>query len=715
MKLKKIQILVLLIIPFYIGKAQNPALNILKKLDFSQEQLEALDVLYSNNQFDDSMEELLKLYREKDNLYLKIDSNDEFIKKTFSEEIGKSIEIADQVRNNYFLFRYDWDMEKTNIPYQFNREIDWTFIPNGDEEWCFMLNRHRFWIDLGRAYFITGQEKYAKTFVNQVEHWIDNNPLDNDLKKMSWRRIEAGIRCENWIKAFEYVKNSKYITSDFLAKFISTLIKHGEYINSSFNNFSKTSNWGVLEYQGLFNLSQFLKEFKFAKQWEIESLKKLTTCINLQVLPDGGHWEQSPMYHNEVFHCFLNINYIAQQNNLKLSDDIIQKTKKMAFANVIWQKPNYHQPLLGDSDDTDTRGLLTFASYLFSDQVLKSRAFTKVDYENYFLLGKEGMIKYNEMISEKPNFASRYMESLGDFYMRSSWEEDANYLSIHLKKMGAGHGHDNLLHFTLFSKGKDYLVDSGRYSYVDDQWRELFKSNKSHNTLGVDNLTNSIYSDSWTNSFEARSEGVFTKSNELYDYAEAENTAYKRLKDPVSVKRRVISLKSHVWLFFDSFSSNKQHRYSQYFNFPNDSIKKQNDGLETTYNKNNLIIKSIKKSDIVLSNAWYSPEYNLKIKSKRAELYKDYNGFYNFITLLYLPDETHVTFKKELVYNRNNVLLSDSDVEGVTLFINNTSYTILVVHNSPAPAVQFFKINNQLVSGEVVLIENDKNRIHVIK
>ncbi|PNW27657.1 hypothetical protein BKP44_11765 [Formosa algae] len=520
------------------------------------------------------MEELLKLYREKDNLYLKIDSNDEFIKKTFSEEIGKSIEIADQVRNNYFLFRYDWDMEKTNIPYQFNREIDWTFIPNGDEEWCFMLNRHRFWIDLGRAYFITGQEKYAKTFVNQVEHWIDNNPLDNDLKKMSWRRIEAGIRCENWIKAFEYVKNSKYITSDFLAKFISTLIKHGEYINSSFNNFSKTSNWGVLEYQGLFNLSQFLKEFKFAKQWEIESLKKLTTCINLQVLPDGGHWEQSPMYHNEVFHCFLNINYIAQQNNLKLSDDIIQKTKKMAFANVIWQKPNYHQPLLGDSDDTDTRGLLTFASYLFSDQVLKSRAFTKVDYENYFLLGKEGMIKYNEMISEKPNFASRYMESLGDFYMRSSWEEDANYLSIHLKKMGAGHGHDNLLHFTLFSKGKDYLVDSGRYSYVDDQWRELFKSNKSHNTLGVDNLTNSIYSDSWTNSFEARSEGVFTKSNELYDYAEAENTAYKRLKDPVSVKRRVISLKSHVWLFFDSFSSNKQHRYSQYFNFPNDSIKK---------------------------------------------------------------------------------------------------------------------------------------------
>ncbi|WP_317045305.1 heparinase II/III domain-containing protein [Formosa algae] len=184
------------------------------------------------------------------------------------------------------------------------------------------------------------------------------------------------------------------------------------------------------------------------------------------------------------------------------------------------------------------------------------------------------MIKYNEMISEKPNFASRYMESLGDFYMRSSWEEDANYLSIHLKKMGAGHGHDNLLHFTLFSKGKDYLVDSGRYSYVDDQWRELFKSNKSHNTLGVDNLTNSIYSDSWTNSFEARSEGVFTKSNELYDYAEAENTAYKRLKDPVSVKRRVISLKSHVWLFFDSFSSNKQHRYSQYFNFPNDSIKK---------------------------------------------------------------------------------------------------------------------------------------------
>ncbi len=97
-------------------------------------------------------------------------------------------------------------MEKTNIPYKFPGETDWDAEPFGDEEWTFMLNRHRYWIDLGKAYFLTGKEKYARTFVQQVTHWIDNNPLEDAKKQTSWRRIEAGIRAENWIKTFELLK-----------------------------------------------------------------------------------------------------------------------------------------------------------------------------------------------------------------------------------------------------------------------------------------------------------------------------------------------------------------------------------------------------------------------------------------------------------------------------------------------------------------------------
>lgn len=696
--------------------AQNNA--IFEKLDFNKPQLEIVKKLHVSGNEQQALKALFELYQKKENLYLKVSETDaKYINSTYPKEVTKTLKTANDVLNQYFLFRDDWDMEKTNIPYQFKNEIDWKAMPNGDEEWCYMLNRHKYWIDLGKAYLLTGNEKYAKGFVKQVTHWIANNPLDDSLKNYSWRRIEAGIRCENWIKSFEYVKKSKSITPAFLSKFLESLYQQGVYINSAFSGFSQTSNWGVLEYQGLFNLSLFLDDFKIAPQWQTDAIDKLTTCINLQILEDGTQWEQSPMYHNEVFHCYMNVNLLSQQKGIKLPEVLVKKTKEMAYANVKWQKPNYHQPLLGDSDDTDLRGLLTLAASIFNDPVLKSRAFNTLDYETLFITGMENNKIYENIPSKFPDFLSAYQQSSGDFYMRSSWEADATYTSFHLKKLGCGHGHDNLLHFTIFANGRDYLIDGGRFSYVDNEWREFFKNNKSHNTLGVDDLTNSIYKDSWLNTFEARSQGVYTKITTDFDYAEAENTAYKRLADPVFIKRRMLYLKPDVWLVFDSFSANGNHAYAQYFNFPNKNIQIENEGLTTTYADSNLRIQPIKASEIKLSDAWWSSEYNLKEETKRAEIFKQSEGFTSFITLLYFPDKTNLKYEKTPVYDRADVLLKDADVEAVNLYIDDKTYTLLVVHNSPAPAAHFFKVNGQIVNGEVVLIEKSENQnsIHIIK
>lgn len=688
------------------------------QLNLSLPELKFVETELQKGEKDAALKNLLDYYRKKENLFLKVDKEDlVYIKKNYAQDVKNTISKADLVLNKNFIFRDDWDMEKTNIPFQFKREIDWKAMPNGDEEWCFMLNRHKYWIDLGRAYYLTGNEKYAKAFVEQATHWIENNPLEDGLKKLSWRRIEAGIRCENWIKAFEYVKNSKSITPAFLEKFMNSLHQHGEYINSSYSAFSQTSNWGVLEFQGLFTVSNFFSEFKAAPQWQKEATANLETCINLQVLDDGSQWEQSPMYHNEVFHCYMNVNLIAQRKNINLPDAIVQKTKDLAYANVKWQKPNYHQPLLGDSDDTDLRGLLTLSTYLFTDPVLKSRSFSALDYESYFILGANNVKKYAAIESATPNFTSIYQKSSGDFFMRTSWKEDATYTSFHLKKLGCGHGHDNLLHFTIFANNQDYLIDSGRFSYVDNDWRKFFKSNISHNTLGVDSLPNSIYKDSWLNETEARSQGDFTAISPLYDYAEAENTAYKRLENPVSMKRRMLFLKPNIWIVFDSFSANGKHTYSQYFNFPNKNIIIQEKGLTTTYGKNDMRIQPIKDVNIKLEQSWYSPEYNLKKENLRAELSREATGFDSFISLLYFPEQTNLTYQKKSVYSRSDVLLEDSEVEAITVNFDDKEYTLVIVHNSPVPAANFYKVDNTLVRGEIILIEksNMKTQIHIIK
>ncbi|SFW27972.1 Heparinase II/III-like protein [Sinomicrobium oceani] len=680
--------------------------------------LKPVKALYEQGDSEKAKKMLLDIFRKRKNLYIRVSEEDiPDIRIQFGKEVENSLRTAGEVKNKYFLFRYEWDMEKTNIPYKFPGETDWDAEPFGDEEWTFMLNRHRYWIDLGKAYFLTGKEKYARTFVQQVTHWIDNNPLEDAKKQTSWRRIEAGIRAENWIKTFELLKNSRAITPDFIEKFLGALYVHADFLNSAYNRHSQISNWGILEFHGLFNLSVFLSDFRQAAAWQKNAISRLETCIRNQILEDGTQWEQSPMYHNEVFHCYLNTLLLAQRRQIRLPAIIHKKTRDMAYANIMWQKPDYHEPLLGDSDDNDLRGLLTTAALLFGDGTIKSRAFETPDYENFFIFSEKDKQTYTGLRTEDPGFLSAWQQNTGDLYSRSSWEHDAYYSSFHMKRLGGGHSHDDLLHFTLYAHHRDYLIDGGRYTYVNTKWRKYFKENSAHNTLGVDHLPNSIYSGSWSNAYEARSEGAYTVISEQYDYAEAINTAYMRLEDPVLIKRQMLYLKPGIWILADSFRGKGEHTYSRYFNFPDQKVAIQNNGLSTLHTSDNLRIQPLEDIEIQLSDAWWSPEYNLKKPVRRAEFSAGGKGFQSFTTLLYFPEHTRVQYEKIPVYDRNDNALDDEDAEAVKIRLPEKEYIWVIAHRQGKRLHPFLIVEGQVVTGDVILIEKtpDTSEIHVLK
>ncbi len=658
-----------------------------------------------------SEKDFMKKFREKKNLYLSDEKGfTEKLKSTFPKEAEKSIEVANQVVRQYFLFRYDWDMEKTNVPFQFRNQIDWTAIPFGDPEWCFMLNRHRYWIDLGRAYLLTGKEIYAQTWVKQVTDWIQRNPVgDPKLKTLSWRRIEAGIRCENWIKSFEYFKKSPSLSVEFMELFLNSLYGHAEYINSSFSDFSKTSNWGVLEYQGLFNVAVFMPEFKNAAQWKANAVHRLAVCAQLQVLPDGTQWEQSPMYHNEVFHCLLNVCYLSRKFQIDLPDTILIKTKALARVNIQWQKPDFHQPLTGDSDDTDLRGLLSTAAAVFDDTLLKSGAFPEMDYDNHYIFDSNEQMRYKMMKAAHPDFLSVFLPNSGQMIMRNSWSGSAYYSCINLKKSGSGHAHDDILNFSLFAFGRDYLVDGGRYTYVDSKTRDDLKSSSGHNVLTVDGLTNSIYKDSWSNSYNAVSQGIFTKISREYDYAEAENTAFKRLDDPVYMKRRVVYIKPGLWLLFDSFAANKSHTYTINFNFADNKVVIDNDKAITTGDGSRLAVIALKKTDITQHKGYWSPEYNLLKENAGVKFSRSSAGFDSFITAICFPGQGSFSFSRIPVSDRNDSILDDKTVEAIKFQYDRREFILMVVHAWDAAANPFYKIGSELVNGEVVLLEKQNS------
>ena len=56
------------------------------------------------------------------------------------------------------------------------------------------MNRHRYWICLGQAYALTGDETYAECFVNQLTDWIEKEPWRKDAADTTWRTLDAGLR-----------------------------------------------------------------------------------------------------------------------------------------------------------------------------------------------------------------------------------------------------------------------------------------------------------------------------------------------------------------------------------------------------------------------------------------------------------------------------------------------------------------------------------------
>ncbi len=706
--MKTIFLLVALVISFGVV-AQQPAGTIADKIDFSK--IETLKKFNANATDKDIAAALLKHYRQKSNIYISVDKGDmAYLKSNFADGISETMKVADEVSRNYFLFRYEWDMEKTSKPYQFKKAIDWRVIPFGDPEWAYMLNRHRYWMDLGKAYYFTGKEKYAQTWVKQVESWIKNNRIDDkSIRGLTWRRIEAGIRCENWIKSWELMKNSKAVTPEFTVMFLKSLYEHAQYIKSSYSDFSKTSNWGILEYHGLVNVAAFISEFKESSAWMDDALTKLALCADVQMLPDGTQWEQSPMYHNEVFHCLMNVVYLGNKHGFKVPEIIKDKVFQMAHVNVQWQKPNYNQPLIGDSDDSDLRGLLTLAVSLYGDEVIKSRANCKVDYENYFVLGAKGAEKYDKIKSVLPEYMSVYQQSSGDVFMRNSWDEDANYLHFHVKRIGDGHAHDDLLHISLFGNGRDYLVDGGRYTYTESKERKLLKSSESHNGIAVDDQPNSIYSNTWGNSFNAKGVDVTVKFTPKFDYAQSTNIGYHRLSDPVTATRRIVYIKPGLWLVFDNFVAKQEHKYSLQFGFADKIVTSADNKIMTTYAENNLVIESVKPVDIALKDAVWSPEYNTMTENKRAEISVKAKGSHSFITALYFDNQSKVTLQPVEVTSRGDGKLGVHIAEAVEVNYNGKEYVVMVVNNPQSAVNPFYKVKGELVTGDVVVLEKSES------
>ncbi|MCL4234170.1 MAG: heparinase II/III family protein, partial [Deltaproteobacteria bacterium] len=130
-----------------------------------------------------------------------------------------------------------------------------------------------------------------------------------------------------------------------------------------------------------------------------------------------------------------------------------------------------------------------------------------------------------------------------------------------------GHDHNDALAFTWWASGREWCVDPGTYCYtLDPKWRNVFRSVRQHNAPFVD--------DEEPNPFDpqllfmlrdvARASGKLAAEEGTWARFEGEHQGYRRLADPVGVRRAIeFDRSSGAIVVTDSFEAAGEHSFGQ--------------------------------------------------------------------------------------------------------------------------------------------------------
>lgn len=637
-----------------------------------------------------------------------------YLKTYWPNETSHVLRIAEDAVNQTFLFDLPWDMERTYDPVTFSDEIIWDYQPKDDPEFIFQFNRHRYFMCLGEAYQITSDERYAQTLISQLTHWIQHNPITEDTKKTTWRTIEAGIRGENWIKAVQLIKTSPAFTEEFQAIFEKSLVEHAEYLCASDGFFQKKSNWGVLESHGLFEIALYLKTNSKSIAWRDLALQRLEEQSQIQIMDDGVQWEQSPMYHNEVFHCYLEILRLSQIHNITLPESILEGIRKMAYANLAWKKPNHTQPAFGDSDETDLRDILTHAAFLLKDPVLKFAGYSRLDFDGVWDFGYSAIAEYEQLPSQKPDFTSIAMTESGNYILRSDWTEEADYFRFRCGSLGGGHGHSDKLHFDLVLNGEDIFMDSGRYTYVPGEKRSFFKSALSHNVPLIDGKDYLIIPDAWNVKEGTPPMNQIFYQKGIYNYLQGGHPGYFSSSDSAFINRKIIAIGTKLYIIVDQLYAKGQHIFEQMFHFNNQGTISQKDKTVVYHGTRGTTKLSLLSSNahITLEDTFLSRNYNQMQSNIFAHVTKKETGFQTIITAI--TDEAWTASKIPVISPADQSVFPDNIAEAIKLEATekNTEpiYTIIINHKDVANPQEILQAEDKYGVGRIQIYETKNKR-----
>ncbi|MCA1565487.1 MAG: heparinase II/III family protein [Acidobacteria bacterium] len=450
----------------------------------------------------------------------------------------------------------------------------------GDKKITWELNRQQYFQVLGRAYWHTGDERYAETFARHLHDWTEANPPKLGINWAS--SLEVAFRAISWLWSLRFFKDSPHLSPALYLRALKFLHAHARHLETYLSTYFSPNTHLTGEALGLFYLGTQLPEFRAAARWRKTGASILLRQLKRHVRPDGVYFEQSSYYHRYTTDFYLHFLLLLKAGGAPRESVLEEKLTALLDHLMHITLPDGTTPLFGDDDGgrlawlderpaDDFRATLATGASLFKRADYKFVAAAATE-ETLWLAGARGLSEFDELAAVPPAEGSRAFADGGYYVMRDGWTAGSNCLLIDCGPHGSlngAHAHaDALSLVTVASHGRTVLVDSGTYTYTGSPaQRDEFRATAAHNTLTIDGQSSSVAESAFRWRQTARAACRVWLSRPRFDLFEGEHDGYLRLPAPATHARSILFLKGDYWIVRDRVASVGAHDYALHFHF----------------------------------------------------------------------------------------------------------------------------------------------------
>jgi Heparinase II/III-like protein/Heparinase II/III N-terminus len=459
----------------------------------------------------------------------------------------------------------------------------------GDAKHVWELNRQQFLIDLGKAWLVTGRDEYAARLQMFVRSWVEANPYGVGV---NWSGpLEVAYRSLSWLWAYHLTR--EHLEGDRATSnlWLRSLLDHGRFLYRHLELFESPFNHLVGEASTLYILGIVFGTCAEAAEWRQRGRAILESRLAHQFYADGGSVEQAVVYHHATLGFYLLAALAGRMQGEEFRGEVWSAIERAIDHSMHLMQPDGRQPAIGDNDDArplafdahdnwDFRYVQAAGAVLFHRQDFKWSAAGFAE-DAFWLLGAEGLRKFDAMAGGTPPHASCALRESGYAVLRSGWGAREDYVCFDCGEQAGGlrhddipsaaHGHADALAVVAHLGGRPVLVDAGFYAYDGErQWERYFRETAAHNTVRVDRRDQAEHLEkmAWTHVPRVRLAECHVADSQ--GWAVASHDGYTRLPGGV-VHRRTVWLRPRGYVIIhDELVGSGSHFAEVTFQFDED-------------------------------------------------------------------------------------------------------------------------------------------------